>query len=185
MKVFFTASLRGQKKLINDYQKIFETIEKLGCQNLDDFILKGDFPKLRGSSDRHRVALLRKAIKQIKKADIIVLEVSVHSLSMGYLMNRSLEEGKPVILLYKEGIRPFLPIGVEDPNLQTVPYSEGDLVAVLKDALEEAKRNVGSRFTIILSPRINSFLNRMARSKRIPRSVFIRSLIEKEMKREF
>ncbi len=63
----------------------------------------------------------------IKKADIIILEVSTHSLSMGYLLQQGLSMGKPVVALYAEGHNPAFINGIENEKLQIIEYSDENL----------------------------------------------------------
>ena len=55
---------------------------------------------------------------------------------------------------------------------------------MLTDALAVAKDQLDCRFTMLLSPKIMTYLDDVVEKKKIPRSVFIRNLIEREMGKE-
>jgi nucleoside 2-deoxyribosyltransferase len=118
MKIYFTASAIGKKLYENNYKKIYGTIEELGYKNLDDLILKINPKKFYLGDEKNRVQVYKNALNFIKQADLVILEVSVNSFSMGYVMDKTLEMGKPVILLYFEGAELFFAQGVQDEKLQ-------------------------------------------------------------------
>lgn len=184
MKIYFTASARGKKKYGENYRRIYEAIEELGYKNLDDLVLKIDPQKFYLGDQEDQVNLYRKAMDLVKSADIIVLEISIPSLSMGYVMDRALDEGKPVILLYIEGVNPYFAGGVQDEKLQVLPYTLETIKKTLEYAIKEAKNQMDSRFTLLLPPKIVNFLNKISKKRKIPKSVFIRNLIEEKMEKE-
>lgn len=183
MKIYFTASARGKMLYDSNYKRIYEIIEELGNKNLDDLILKIDPQKFYSGNKDNRVDLYKRTVKLIKNADIVILEVSVSSLSMGYVMDRALEEGKPVILLYFKGVNPYFAGGIQDERLQVVSYSMETLKEVLNDAIEEAKERMDVRFNFFVPPKIVSYLDWVSKHRKIPRAVYLRRLIEVDMKR--
>jgi predicted DNA binding CopG/RHH family protein len=74
--------------------------------------------------------------------------------------------------------------GKNDDKLQVVEYELEDLYQVLKDAVEYAFKKVDVRFNFFISPKQLAFLNRIAKDKGIPRSAYIRNLLDVEMMRE-
>jgi hypothetical protein len=54
----------------------------------------------------------------------------------------------------------------------------------LKGALERAKEQSDIRFNFFVTPQILSYLSWLSGRKRIPRAVFLRTLIEREMKKD-
>ena len=107
MKVYFTASARGVSNHLDKYKLIFSAIEKNGNQNLDKLILEIDGRTLYNGEYEDQVNLYERTTDLIKKADVVILEVSVPSLSMGFVVHKALEMSKSVILLYQSGFKPF------------------------------------------------------------------------------
>ncbi len=103
MKTYFTTSARSKKRIARQIQSIFRSIEILGHTNLDDLIMSIEEDELYGGNYPNPETLLQNAIKYIKKAEVVVLEVSEPSISMGYVMHTALEMNKPVILLHLKG----------------------------------------------------------------------------------
>jgi len=181
MKIYYTSSARGTKEFKEKYGKIFQTIEKLGHKHLDDLVLTIDKDVFYDGTHKDQTELYEQTIKFIKKSDIVVLEVTVPSFSMGYVLHKALEMNKPVIALYQPGNPPFFAQGIENDKLQVIEYSDSDIETTLKDAIEYAQGKADVRFNFFISPAIGSYLDWISKVKKIPRSVFLRGLIEKDM----
>lgn len=181
MKVYFTCSARGTARLKENYQKIFDVISEQGHTHLDDFSESEDVNKIYLGSHDQNLKLYKKAMANIRAADIVVLEVSTHSLSMGYLLQQGLSQSKPVIALYFQDNKPVFAAGIEDEKLQLVEYNLSNLEEELKLALENAQSSADVRFNFFISPEISRFLDWVSQVKKIPRSVYLRALIEKDI----
>jgi len=181
MKVYFTCSARGTQNFSNLYQKIFDTILKLGNEHTSNYTKESDPGEIYGYSHEERVALYEQAIRDLKRSDVILLEVSTHSLSMGYLMQTALNLGKPVIALYSKDHKPAFAAGIEDDKLQVIEYSKNNLTEVIEESIEFAQSKMDVRFNFFISPAIGNYLDWISKEKKIPRSVYLRSLIEKDM----
>ena len=99
MKIYFTASARGTKQLGQYYKKIFNCVNKLGHKHVDDLICNVDQNNFYEGSHDERVKNYKKSMRYIKIADIVILELSMHSLSMGFLLQkgpRSAERGPSI-----------------------------------------------------------------------------------------
>lgn len=182
MKVYFTASVRGKKDFVVQYEKIFHLLEELGATHLDDTIRSADKELYEGTHG-DSVELYNRAIKSIQQADIVILEVSVPSLSMGFVMQRALAIGKPVILLYFKGHVPYFATGIENERLQVVEYSVDSLKELLQASLDYAQDQSDTRFNFFISPSLSHYLDWVSQNLKIPRSVYLRRLIEEDRDR--
>ena len=61
-------------------------------------------------------------------------------------------------------------------------YNGLDLREVIKRSLEYLSEQMDTRFNFFISPKIGSYLDWIAKKKKTPRAVYLRKLIEKEMK---
>ena len=181
MKIYFTASLRGKNNKELNYIKIFNFIKSLGHQQLDDLVISGDFDNFYNGSHEDQANLYKRALENIKNADLVVLDVSIPSLSMGFLLLKALEASKPVIALYRRGYEPYFALGIEDERLQVIDYTEENLEIELKSAIDLAQEKADVRFNFFISPSIGAYLDWISKIKKIPRSVYLRAIIEKEM----
>ena len=182
MKFYFCASARGHKRFGSYYKQICDLATKSGHTNLDDLAVTVDPNDFYDGDQDHRESHYERTIKNIRSSDIILLEVSTHSLSMGFIMEKALDSGKPVIALYHKGLMPYFAAGINEQKLQVVEYEEATLAKVIEDSFEYAGNQSDTRFNFFISPRQLSYLDWIARERRIPRSVFLRRLIESDMK---
>ena len=186
MKIYFTASLTGKKQFGDNYTAIVEILSKKASKLYCDHIVGDNAEKVainqtKEEAKRFYTGLLRK----IKSCDIVVAEISHSSISVGHEISYALEAGKPVIALYTEGRAPFLLQGTQDDRFQLIEYRvDSSFVGIIDKALEEALRTSDVRFNFFVSPRILSYLDWVAKTKKLPRAVFLRNLIEREMKKD-
>lgn len=181
MKIYFTSSARANDELKKNYRRIFSFITSQGHTHLDDYTDSNDANKVYLGTHDENLKLYKHAMDCIKNADVVVLEVSTHSLSIGYLLQQGLSIGKPVIALYIVGNKPAFVSGIENEKLQLVEYTPENLEEELSIALQNAQENTDVRFNFFISPAIGRYLDWVSKVKKIPRSVYLRALIEKEM----
>jgi hypothetical protein len=137
--IYFTFSARGIVKFESYYKKIHETVKSLDYVYFDESM---DEIKERFYSGSHqeRVSEYRKAISCIKKSDIVLLEISTHSLSMGYVLHQALALNKPVVCLYHEDTKAYFVEVIENKNLIIKKYNRENVAYVVKTSLHLAKK---------------------------------------------
>lgn len=184
MKVYFSSSLRAKKFYQEHFEQIYQTIKDLGYQHTSDFLIKADPNEYYKHQKGKQFAKLYKIlISQIKKADICIFEVSLHSLGIGYCINLALDMGKPVIALCLQGKEPIFFQNMQNERFILSEYNRKNLKKVLKNSLDIAKELIDIRFTFFITSKINNFLSWISKNKKIPRAVYLRQLVEKEMKK--
>lgn len=181
MKIYFTASARGKREYGGTYKKIYDVVKNLEHTHIDNFIFKVDEDTLYEGSHADQVKLYEQTIKNIKASDIVVLEVSVHSLSMGYVLQRALDLGKPVIALYAKDNEPYFALGIENEKLQVLEYADDNLIDTLETAIDYARGQLDTRFNFFISPKIGAYLDQVFKTRHTPRAVYLRRLIEEDM----
>lgn len=184
MKVYFSSSLRAKKLYKKNFQETYKIIKDLGYKHTSEFVLKADSESYYSRTGKDFASFYKNLISQIKKADICVFEVSLHSLGIGYCVNLALDMGKPVIALHLKGKEPIFFKGIKDERFQLYEYIPCDLKSVLEAALDIAKGSVDIRFTFFITSRINNFLSWVSKTKKTPRAVYLRNLLEAEIEKE-
>lgn len=179
MKIYFSHSARGTKEFETHFEQIYSLISSYGHTVVGK--AEPDAERIYNSSHEELVDLYKQAMSAIRKSDVVLLEVSTHSLSMGYLMQTALSMGKPVVALYVKGRAPAFAIGIDNEKLQVVEYSINNLPQVLELALDYAEETSDIRFNFFVTPKISSYLDWVAKEKKLPRSVYLRRLIEDDM----
>jgi len=186
MKIYFIASSRlvgANPKLYSKMYSYLVTDNKM----ISDKVLKWVKMGVRDMS----VAPLKikkenylESLDSVKKADMIVMEVSGHSMSMGYLISKALEMNKPVIALHKQEHAPNFIKGISDPKLIISEYDEKNVEEVLEKSLKTATGLIDVRFNFFVNSKILNYLDWVSQKRMVPRSVFLRNLIEHEIKKD-
>lgn len=191
MKIYLVASPRIVFESPEVFRKIHRHLAK-DHKMLSEMLLKWTDPNRKEKkaeevlavSHEEMVKKVRQAVETLKKADITIMEISGHSMSMGYLTAKALEFGKPVIYLQRESTQPHWMEGLDDPKLLSVKYEDGNVTEVLDKAIAKAKELIDVRFNFFVSPKILSYLDWVSQKRMQPRAVFLRNIIEKEMRKE-
>lgn len=184
MKVYFVASIRNGKRFyLKHYKAIVATLEKLGCEvETCDVFVEGIEDRVTKMSEKDLTEAHSRLLRRLKTADVVVVEVSVQSTSVGYEITEALFFEKPVIALYTNSSSiPLLLEGRNDERIQFLEYNLSNLPMVLEKAIDEAKRMLNIRFNFFIDSEILQFLDRIAKKQGISRSGYIRDLIKREM----
>ena len=190
MKIYFTASLTGKKYYEENYKKIVSYLKEFGHKVIAEHILHGSKEKVLKETREEKLVYLKWLNKRIKKCDVMIAEVSYPSTSVGYEISLAMEKGKPVIAMYSEkgGDCPLVIKGLgettKEEELMLLRYNFKNLKEVLKENIDFIKaRSLNKRFTMLLSPKIVGYLDKIFKNEKIPRSVYIRKLIEEDMEK--
>lgn len=181
MKVFFSASISGRDSFEENYKAITNDLKDRGYKVQSDHVLGVDKKKLSDVSDKYRIDYYRKLVKWISESDLIVAEVTQPSISIGHEVSLALEKGKNVIALSSTTRGPAIFLAMKSDKLQMIKYNLVDLHSVLDKAINKARSNTDIRFNFFVSPQINDYLDWISREKRVPRAVYLRELLEKEI----
>jgi len=181
MKIYYIASPRGLKNNAEIYEKTYQVIKNLGHELVSDLVIKTNADTFYSASHKQRVEHYKKTMEAIKKCDLTIVEVSVHSMSMGYIVDKALEQGKPVIVLHLPGYEPYFFSGIQNDRLQIWEYTLDEIKKVITQAIEYSKDQMDVRFNFFVSPRIVNYLDWIAKQRKMPRAVYLRRLIEKDM----
>ncbi|MFA5025733.1 MAG: nucleoside 2-deoxyribosyltransferase [Candidatus Shapirobacteria bacterium] len=185
MKAYFSASVHGRSTYGEQYKRIVDTLKKLGYDVFAEHVMETDAEGIDRQSNQEIRDVYKNLITRIKKSDLVVAEVSTPSVSVGHEITEAINLNKPVILLHSDGgNRAMLLEGMLDAKVQNISYGKDNLIGLLEVAIEEAKKSIDVRFNFFVSPKILNYLDWIAQKRMIPRSVFLRNLIEREMKKD-
>jgi len=189
MKVFFTASQGGKKSFGRYYTKILEEIKKQGFNIVkDDFFSYSPeeyYKKLELGGKKANQELFREKISSIQEADINIFDCSFHSLSIGYMVQKSLEINKPTILLFYKDNEPYFLEGAGDgqDKLITKSYNDKNIKSIVREALDLAKERRDKRFNFFINPKLLGYLEKTSKHEGMTKSTFIRNLILEHMRK--
>jgi hypothetical protein len=168
MRIYFTASLRGKKEFSENYEEIVRVLSKMGHKVYSEHILKDGSQSVDSLSKAEARKNYVKIISEIKKAQVIVAEVSTQSLSVGHELTEVMALNKPLVVLFAGDRKPGLFFGSDYDKMQIVQYELGNVEAALEEAIEEAIKSADVRFNFFVSPKILNYLDWVAKKKRLP-----------------
>ena len=185
MKIHFFGSLSGNEIKTGNrvhYERIVDVIEELGYEIVTrHYVTKKVDEVLRENPAQHE-EYFRKMVDWIKKADVIVAEVTKPEIGTGYEVSMAINYfNKPVIALYTSGRNSPIFIGQKSDKLQHLEYRIDNIKDVLKIALDDAKDQMDVRFNFFISPKIGAYLDWISKNRKLPRAVYLRKLIEEDM----
>lgn len=184
MTIFFTASMYGKPRYEAHYQALVERLKKLGHKVKADHILNISLDEMNRWSDAQDQKYHKQVAEALKRADAVFADVSYSSTSVGYVIASAVQVGKPTVIFYSGVEEPHLLRSLEQlsDKVQIVRYSTIDeLRDEVPFALEFATNAQDTRFNFFISPDLVNYLNWVSKSKKIPRSVYLRDLIDVDM----
>ena len=133
MKIYFCGSIRGGRELARTYELIIEMLHKYGSV-LTEHVGSNEVIQSKDSelSDRE---IHDRDLGWIVESDVLVAEVTVPSLGVGYEIGRALEMDKPVLCLFDVRSGKSLSAMIAgSEKLLTKRYKEtGDIEAILEE----------------------------------------------------
>lgn len=179
MRIYFTASIAGKKKYLHVYELIRNNLESFGHAVIADHIIHSSETLLQLETVTQRERFHKRLRHWIMSADCVVVETSFPSVSVGFEISLALQLQKPVLVLFQNE-SPTLLSGYDNEKLVCEKYTTHTLRSTLKDFLLFAKSQEDHRFTFYLSSELGHHLTKAAKKKNIPKSVYLRNLIEKD-----
>jgi hypothetical protein len=184
MKIYFSASRLYKEQYSDNYNKIDKVLKESDCEVLNNTYF-GPSPSGFNMPVTDRKKLYKTMLSNLDKADFCVFEASYPStLHIGHEITVAMDKNKPVIVLYVKDHEPILFKGIDNDKVCWIEYNDENLEKLLNEAIEDAKKHMDVRFNFFVSPKILNYLDWVAQKRMIPRSVFLRNLIEHEMKKE-
>lgn len=185
MKISFAASIRGKKQYNKNYQTIIDYLASEGHLTYHTLSLSEE--KLLSLTVSQRTKIFQNFYKCINRSDLVIAECSFPSINVAYEISYAIQQGKSVIVLHLKNNDGAI-LELRDPifasdNISVYEYTEKNLIHTLISALEYLQPQLDKRFTIILSSSLMARLDKLSKVKRIPKAVYIRQLIEKDLLR--
>lgn len=181
MKAYFTASIVGKKHLLDKYLKIISHLQNRHCEVIADHILQVTEDKIRMETKEERLQFHQQLENWIASADFLIAETTFPSISVGYEISLALHRGKPVLVLYNQGDPPSLLGHHADEKLICEKYSDDTLGDIINEFLNYIKGASDTRFTFFITPTISGYLEKISKKEKLPKSVYLRKLIEADM----
>ena len=119
MKYYFAGSIRGGRDKADTYVKINELLEKNGTV-LDKHVASNDVFKLESNNSEEEI--YNRDINWIKECDMVIAEISVPSIGVGYEIAYAESLNKKIICLCDEKTNASAMIA-GNKNIELIKYS--------------------------------------------------------------
>jgi hypothetical protein len=185
MKIYFDATPSKIEIYKPRYEKIASIITGLGHQLTSQWILEFDKSFFDLAKDKW-AAHYKEIIHDLDRSDLLIAEISVSSTTLGQLIQRSLQAGKPVIGLKDHSVKQNIFLagaGEVESKVLLVEYNEDNLEASIEDAINYVQGWLESRFTLILDGKTRRILDEVSKNG-TSRSEYIRDLINKDFEKK-
>lgn len=184
MNIFLIASNHGRKQYEAHYQRLVDLVKSSGNTLKSDYVFSDDLPDIENKTIDESAQWLKKILIGLKKSDAVFVELSYRSSTAGYLLAQAVNWGKPVVVFYTGNEEPHLLSSLEAINdkLVVVRYSRiEDLDREVPLMIDFVADSQDTRFNFFVSPSISYYLDWVSKTKRVPRSVYLRRLIDDDM----
>ncbi len=181
MNIYFTASIVGKKDYLANYKAIIDAFTAQGHAVQAEHILNITEPEIHMKTREERLKFHERLEQWIQACDFMVVESSFPSISVGYEISLALQYRKPVLLLYSIGDPPSLFAHHEDVKIVCEKYTLDTLQSIISDFLRFVQGEADTRFTFFISSKQAAYLAKQSKKLRMPKSVFLRSLIDADM----
>ncbi|MFH1592008.1 MAG: nucleoside 2-deoxyribosyltransferase [Candidatus Woesearchaeota archaeon] len=136
MKIYFACSIDGGRTHAHLYPEIVEHLKNFGEVLTEYFSDDNRLFKTEKGRGAHEI--FERDMNWIDQSSVIIAEVSTPSLGVGFEIATVLNQGKPIICLYKKQDNKKLSAMIAgNKNLHTIKY----------DTLEEAKQKIDEFFS--------------------------------------
>jgi hypothetical protein len=183
MIIYFSASLAAKELYLENYKRIIAFLESQGHTVIAEHILNSTESKIRMSTRTERLEFHHQLEKWLKSCDFMIAETSFPSISVGYEISLALRLAKPVLVLYSEGDPPSLLAHHQNDRLYCERYDQENLGKTIIDFIDYIQGKNDTRFTFFITPQQAAYLDEISRVEKLPKSVYLRQLIEKDMER--
>ena len=116
MKIYFAGSIRGGREIVYDYNKIINYLDKNNIV-LDKHI--GDTNLSNKGESLDKEDIYNRDISWIKECDILIADVSIPSLGVGYEISYAEKLNKKIICIYEK-----------DTNLSAMISGNNNLIKI-------------------------------------------------------
>ena len=122
MKIYFSGSISGGREHEAIYRHLVARLQAQGHDVLSAHV--ADPIALEREKDRSPHEVFERDVKWVEECEAMIAEVSTPSLGVGYEYGLAVQLGKPVLCVYRSGLRMSKMItGNPAPNLTVIVYS--------------------------------------------------------------
>lgn len=181
IKVFFAASSDVDQPETKKYKQIISVLKKKDCYVDQIFLNKKKYDLPTGEIEFDKI--YKNVIAKINNSDIFIADITYASGGIGYQIYHAFYQKKPIIIIYTENKRsnPSMVIrGIKSKKVKIIKYINlDDLEDNLIKTLNKTKRQLKTRFNLVMNNKNYVFVEKMAKNNNISKTQYINNLIRK------
>jgi hypothetical protein len=182
MYVYYTSSTEWTRKNRSLFRKVLLLLKDLDFKNTNDYVnyLLENIP----NPDEDKKDFHIRVRKRIKKADLLIADISNPSVTLGTLIEYAINNNIPVLSLVEKKYKHDTPSLIKhyDSRLFTLlEYEKQNIDTVLKKYFENFRKGK-IKFNAFITPELDSYMNWYSKKFHISKSDFVRELIFQKMK---
>ena len=136
MNIYFAGAIRSGRQKVNDYIQIVKKLQEYG-EVLTVHVADSNLGN-KGEQDLSAKQIYQRDIEWLKKSDLVIAEVSIPSLGIGYELGTAEKFGKKVICFYDNNSKTNLSAMIGgNENFTIVKYNTIEEVLTYIDNLNE------------------------------------------------
>jgi hypothetical protein len=176
-------------ELLDRYLPITKAIQELGHEIPEDWLSR--VKRLESVRNNEPLnfegieRLRREGLRAIETTDLLIAEVSLSSVGVGYQIAKALELKKPVLCLYTPELTQEMPSQIimsESSALLTVKkYNLDNIKKVLSGYFKNFRKGNLLKFNFIISPEIMRYLDWKSRNGKLSKSEILRELVTEKV----
>lgn len=181
MKVTIAYSPENRTKLTKQLQAITESLKHNKQLVTKDILSKSAASKAEIAKYYQRLKL------NIKTSEALIVELSGPSTELGFLLSEALAQRKPVLALIPKSSKIELEGFFNDKNsrfLEIKRYSDTTLPQAINDFVSFAIQKVDTKFILIITPKIDSYLRWKAKEQGVRKAEVVRHAVEEYITRD-
>lgn len=183
MKIYLSIPHKNRE----EFGYFIDAVKQLEKEGHKIYDIYDDEPYPQPDKVEYHVDKFKESEKALKQADMIIIEATYPGRRQGYEIARGLDERKVVLSLYSEEkgtiSTPSL-MGNTSKYFSFEAYTKDNIEKLLKDAIQDAKTKLDTKFILIISPEIDRYISWASDQRRLHKAQIVRSAVESMMEED-
>ncbi len=138
-------------------------------------------------NETRRTAFFNTFYANIAKSDIVIAECTYPSVHVGFEISHAIQQGKEIIMLKSKNAPPDVMTSDQlnlNKNIYIYEYTKETLFRIIQEALECNPIKKYQKYNVLFPTEMVNKLNQISKKKNLPKSVYIRQLLEEGLAME-
>lgn len=187
MKVHFSAPLQDLDKHIGSYELIVDAIRNGGHELVRDWLQEYHSTKAKDQrfTDEEWRRINDETLESVQDADVVIIEATISSFSMGYIAAKALANKKPLLMLFDTHPQPYVLNSNNTLKRSEVYGSDEELQKIVTTFLKEVDVDANNlRFNMVLDREVYNYLNWESVNSGKTKAQIVREVLKERIRRK-